>query len=160
MRSHGHGGTLLIVPTDLEVQSPAVDFSAYPVDPFKRPKDRPVTEFIGQLTAIDGATVVTVDLKVLGFGAKITGNYSLKKVIEHFIYKDQRPAQKDVSSFLWGMRHLSALQFIGGQCDQRCIAIVASQDGGLTIFQWSIEDQEEVGKGIVSVTRHAEYGLP
>lgn len=160
MRSHGHGGTLLIVPTDFENQQHAVDFSAYPVAPFERPKERPIAEFIGQLTAIDGATVVTVGLKVLGFGAKITLNDSSKEVIEHFIYKDQRPTNNDLSTFHWGMRHLSAFHFIAGLRDQRFIAIVASQDGGLTIFQWSIEEREEGGKGIVSVTRHAEYALP
>jgi sensor domain DACNV-containing protein len=152
MRSHGHGGTLLIVPQDFD-NNQSVEFMAYPSAPFERPKKSPVTEFIGHLTAIDGATMVTVDLTVRGFGGKIKLEDRPTEVSEHFIYQDQGPELKDVSTFHWGMRHFSALQFIHGRRDQRLIAIVASQDGGLTVFQWSTDEE------IVYVTRHVEYAL-
>lgn len=153
MRSHGHGGTLLIVPPDFEIND-SVDFTAYPITPLERPRNGEAIKLIAQLTAIDGAAMVTVDLTVRGFGGKIKLEDRPTQVSEHFIYQGQRPQLKDVCAFHWGMRHFSALQFIHGRRDQRLIAIVASQDGGLTVFQWSSDD------GIVQVTRHVEYALP
>lgn len=93
-------------------------------------------EFIGQLTAIDGATIITYDLGVLAFGAKIKSKNS---EISPFSVVLSEPFENsffsgiEVSvSQLGGTRHQSAAQFAFDQ--NASMAIVASQDGKVTIF--------------------------
>jgi DNA integrity scanning protein DisA with diadenylate cyclase activity len=163
MRSHGHGGTLLIVPRDDENWRGSVDCSN-DIERHNRPEKSPLTESIAQLTAIDGATIVTYDLTVLGFGGKIHPRtdptnpeakpLELDKVRVSNPFKQQRSEYKRVSELKWGTRHLSAARFV---LDQKngAIVIVASQDGGLSIFEWVIDNE----KGMVAVTRQAEFAL-
>ena len=110
-------------------------------------------EVIGKLTTVDGATLVTFDLDVLAFGAKIKA-----KNVDH---KPERllisePFEGSVAreiglSELGGTRHQSAAQFVFDQKD--AIAIVASQDGGLSVLGW---DRTE---GKVAVIRPAQFAL-
>ena len=110
-------------------------------------------EVIGKLTAVDGATLVTFDLDVLAFGAKIRA-----KNVDH---KPERllisePFEGSVAreiglSELGGTRHQSAAQFVFDQKD--AIAIVASQDGGLSVLGW---DRTE---GKVAVIHPAQFAL-
>ncbi len=162
MRSHGHGGSLLQVPTRSEdwresilspmtyavvppfnaladLRNPEVirDFEGNWQEAFRRAIDK-----IAGLTAIDGATVVTDTHQLMGFGAKIIrrpGYSQIENVVIH------EPVRGNVSqavspSYLGGTRHLSAAQFVHDQHD--AMALVASQDGRFTVFRWC--DQDEI----------------
>ena len=94
-------------------------------------------EAIADLTAVDGATVLTDQYEVLAFGAKIARRHGWAEVeqvtvtepIECGLALVVDPAQ------LGGTRHLSAAQFVQDQ--HEAIALVASQDGRFTVFAWS-----------------------
>ncbi|MEK6407449.1 MAG: putative sensor domain DACNV-containing protein [Acidobacteriota bacterium] len=165
MRSHGHGGALLIVPPNDENWRESVDCGGNEIEPYNRPRESRVTESIAQLTAIDGATIVTHDLTVLGFGGKIhprtdpTHSEAKPLKLEDEVlvstpFKQHASVPKRVSELNWGTRHLSAAQFVLDQ-KKGSMAIVASQDGRLSIFEWvTHKDNETVG-----VTLQAEFAL-
>lgn len=157
MRSHGHGGILLIVPKDkINWEYSIVQPMQYAIIPsFKALADlikndgngineslwlsilRKEVDHIAGLSAIDGATIINEDYELLAFGAKITrleGNQQVKRIalIEPIIGGEEKvvyPGQ------LGGTRHLSAAQFVYDQHDS--LALVASQDGHFTVFSWS-----------------------
>ena len=156
MRAHHHGGALLVVPrgTDSWRES-IVSPVTYSVEPpftelthlvsqagtesesheWQEDLRRAVATIAG-LTAVDGATLLTDSFELMAFGAKIArrrGNPPVERVvvtepIEGSETEIIPPAQ------LGGTRHLSAAQFVHDQRD--AIALVASQDGRFTIFQW------------------------
>ena len=75
-----------------------------------------------------------------------TSNFitQLRRLLEPELRKRLRGALPPVATettpaLLGGTRHLSAAQFVQDQRD--ATALVASQDGGFTIFQWSEGDQ-------------------
>jgi hypothetical protein len=110
-------------------------------------------EVIGNLTAVDGATLVTFDLVVLAFGAKIRAK-NVDHKPERLVISEpfEGSVEREIGlSELGGTRHQSAAQFVFDQKD--AIAIVASQDGRLSVLGW---DQAE---GKVSVIRPAEFAL-
>jgi hypothetical protein len=84
--------------------------------------------------------VITDGYELLGFGAKImrrNGSSQVERVcmtepIEGFKPAIAAPEQ------LGGTRHFSAAQFIHDQRD--AVALVASQDGRFTVFEWSIRE--------------------
>jgi hypothetical protein len=157
MRGHGRGGALLIVPpessewqesivspvlyavqppfrelAELVVQHPSADDLAEWQEELRRAIDA-----IAGLTAVDGATVMTERYDVYAFGAKIRrrrGSPTVERVVV------TEPAEDTTTwvttpTQLGGTRHLSAAQFVHDQRDSS--ALVASQDGRFTIFQWS-----------------------
>jgi hypothetical protein len=156
MRGHGRGGALLVVPADTESWRESVvrpiaysvvpKFSAL-VDLMREASDEHrhlwqealarAVDAIAGLTAVDGATVLTDRYEVLAFGAKIARREGYPQVervtvtepIEGGTASIADPAQ------LGGTRHLSAAQFVHDQRD--AVALVASQDGGFTVFAWS-----------------------
>lgn len=157
MRAHGHGGSLLVVPSgNEEWRDSIIHPMTYPVTPaFDELKilmeleiiERNITlwqdevnrtvESIAGLTAVDGATIITDKLEVMAFGAKI-GLSSNGIPVEQMMVTEPvignaaitiHPAQNG------GTRHLSAAQFVFDQRD--AIALVSSQDGRFTIFSWS-----------------------
>ena len=110
-------------------------------------------EVIGNLTAVDGATLVTFDLVVLAFGAKIRAK-NVDHKPERLVISEpfEGSVERELSlSELGGTRHQSAAQFVFDQRD--AIAIVASQDGRLSVLGW---DRTE---GKVAVIRPAEFAL-
>lgn len=157
MRAHGHGGSLLVVPggTDTWRQS-IIQPMQYVIKPafsglsdlilnagteqsdifWKSALSREV-ENIGGLTAIDGATIITDKHELLAFGTKIMMSETGSRVKQMSLIRPIvggeaviiHPAQSG------GTRHLSAAQFVHDQHD--AIALVASQDGQFTIFNWS-----------------------
>ena len=157
MRAHGRGGLMLVVPPDDgEWQDSIVKPIPYAVvPPFAElaflVRDMPAekdtrlwqdavnraVEAIAGLTAVDGATVLTSDYRLLAFGAKIArrkGSPQVEQVtvtepIEGNVALTVHPTQ------LGGTRHLSAAQFVHDQ--RRAVALVASQDGRFTVFAWS-----------------------
>ncbi len=157
MRAHGHGGSLLIVPTGSEGWRQAIVhpifYSVTP--PFASLGDlvrqevndanenllvaavRKAVDTVAGLTAVDGATVINDRFEVLAFGAKIRRPEGSPPVEQMVVTEptagDQpvkiHPAQSG------GTRHLSAAQFVHSQRD--ALALVASQDGRFTVFAWS-----------------------
>ncbi len=94
-------------------------------------------EAIAGLTAVDGATIITNDYKLLAFGAKIVrrkGAATVEQVVVTEPIVGGAPVVQHPTQ-LGGTRHLSAAQFV---YDQRtAVALVASQDGRFTVFAWS-----------------------
>jgi hypothetical protein len=157
MRTHGRGGSLLVVPAGTESwQESILRPISYPVvppfaelaelmreDPGERHQRRwqdalhPTIEAIAGLTAVDGATVITNDYEVLAFGAKIGRRDGWPRAQEVVVTE---PIEGSAAAIvhpaeLGGTRHLSAAQFVQDQRD--ALALVASQDGRFTIFAWS-----------------------
>lgn len=160
MRSHGHGGSLLVVPQGSAWERSIVSPLRYRVaPPFSRlaelarrsPGDadrrqwqddvRLAVEAVAGLTAVDGAVVMTTQYDLLAFGAKIgrhDGGASAGKVVLMEPVVGHTPEVIEAAE-LGGTRHLSAAQFVQDQRD--ALAFVASQDGWFTIFLWSAIDE-------------------
>ena len=157
MRAHRHGGSLLVVPTGSDewrksivhpiLYSVTPPFSALAELMRQEVNDinenlldaavRRAVDTVAGLTAVDGATVIDDQYRVLAFGAKIrrpAGSLPAEQMVAtEPIVGDQpviiSPAQNG------GTRHLSAAQFVHDQ--RNSIALVASQDGRFTVFAWS-----------------------
>ena len=156
MRAHGHGGSLLVVPAGTAAwRESIVQPIPYAVSPpllelaeLSRQTDgkerhvwldalRPTIGAIAGLTAVDGAVVLTDRYELLGFGAKIArkkGSQQIDQVTLTEPIEGATPALVHPEQ-LGGTRHLSAAQFIHDQRD--AVALVASQDGRFTVFEWS-----------------------
>jgi hypothetical protein len=157
MRAHGRGGSLLVVPAGTESwRESIVEPMPYAISPpfselahlsRKAPAQTqrhssqnalgPTVAAIAGLTAVDGAVVLTDRYELLGFGAKIArrkGWPQVERVTLTEPIEGATPALVHPEQ-LGGTRHLSAAQFIQDQRD--AVALVASQDGRFTIFEWS-----------------------
>jgi hypothetical protein len=102
--------------------------------------DLTVTAVAG-LTAVDGAVVLTDRYELLGFGAKIVRRKGWPQVEQVTLtepIEGARPVLMHTEQ-LGGTRHFSAAQFIHDQRD--AVALVASQDGRFTVFEWSTREQ-------------------
>lgn len=157
MRAHGHGGSLLVVPSGSEAWRDSIIHPiTYPVTPafdqlkilmqekfdddnialWQEDINRTV-ESIAGLTAVDGATIINDGLELMAFGAKI-GLSSNGVPVEEMMITEPIIGNTAVTihpSQNGGTRHLSAAQFVFDQHD--AIALVSSQDGRFTIFSWS-----------------------
>ncbi|MBD0370218.1 MAG: hypothetical protein ICV60_05235 [Pyrinomonadaceae bacterium] len=157
MRSHGRGGSLLIVPHGssawresivqpvlYSVEPPFMELAALMMPGAGKENRRmwqealiDAVEAVAGTTAVDGATVISDRYELLAFGAKIRERAGGKEV-ETVIVTE--PVIGDVATTLHplqlgGTRHLSAAQFVQNQPDS--MALVASQDGRFTVFAWS-----------------------
>jgi hypothetical protein len=145
MRAHGRGGCLLVVRADTEswresIVSPLAYAVSPPFSELARigQEELPRTiDWVAGLTAVDGAVVINDRHELLGFGAKITRRHG-SALVEQVTVTE--PIQRAVATLvhpqeLGGTRHFSAAQFVHDQHD--AIALVASQDGRFTIFEWS-----------------------
>jgi hypothetical protein len=155
MRAHGRGGSLLVVPSLGEawresivspipyaVSPPFSDLAELARAAERAPQDDAsrvirTVDAVAGLTAVDGAVILTDQYEVLGFGAKITRRRG-HPLVEQVIVTE--PIEGGEATLvnpekLGGTRHLSAAQFIQDQHD--CAALVASQDGRFTVFEWS-----------------------
>jgi hypothetical protein len=94
-------------------------------------------DWVAGLTGVDGATVVTDRYELLGFGAKIARRSGFAQIEQVMVTEpiDGAPSAVVHPEELGGTRHLSAAQFVHDQRD--AAALVASQDGRFTIFEWS-----------------------
>ena len=156
MRAHHRGGSLLIVPAGSadwrESIVQPLKYEATPPFPALADLRRASLEVrrerawqdalagaiaaIAGLTAVDGATILTTDYKLMGFGAKIArrkGSPQVGAVTVTEPIAGDKPEVVDPAQ-LGGTRHLSAAQFVHDQRD--AIALVASQDGHFTVFTW------------------------
>jgi hypothetical protein len=157
MRAHKHGGSLLVVPAESESWRESIVWPMpYVVSPpfselaslrrenanaerrqtWQAALGRTVDAIAG-LTAVDGAVVLTDQYELLGFGAKIARRRGWAQVEQVTVTE---PIDGGLSGLvhpeqLGGTRHLSAAQFVQDQRD--AVALIASQDGRFTIFEWS-----------------------
>jgi hypothetical protein len=96
-------------------------------------------EVVAGLAAVDGAVVLTSDLRAIGFGAEIvldaTEPVIAHEVTGHLQAPESWPA---VDSESFGMRHRSALRGVG--VAERMVAFVVSQDGQVSLF-WKQDDR-------------------
>ena len=150
MRAHGRGGSLLVVPAGTDIwRKSIVQPISYEVSPpfrelaeltrTQEPHDHTIAAIAG-LTAVDGAVVLTNEYELLAFGAKIArrkGSPQVEQVMLTEPIEGARPLFVHPEQ-LGGTRHLSAAQFIHDQRD--AVALVASQDGRFTVFEWSLSD--------------------
>jgi len=160
MRAHGHGGSLLVVPSGSDrwrdsiaqpiLYSITPSFTALSklvreeVDEEDEEDRRQwesavrrAVDTIGGLTAVDGATIINDQYEVLAFGAKIRRHEGSPPVDRWVITE---PVVGNLPIVVQptehgGTRHLSAAQFVYDQRDS--LALVASQDGKFTVFAWS-----------------------
>jgi hypothetical protein len=157
MRAHRRGGSLLIVPAGSGAWRESIAQPiAYSVDPpFSELSDllgqspdeqarlhwqdalSAAVAALGGLTAVDGATVLTDRYELLAFGAKIVRRPRSPQVDEVAVTEPIEGTTAEIvhPTRLGGTRHLSAAQFVHDQRDS--VALVASQDGGFTVFAWS-----------------------
>lgn len=157
MRAHGHGGSLLFVPTGSEAWRQSI---VHPILYSVTPAFSALAELMRQevneanenlldaavrrsvdtvagLTAVDGATIINDQYEVLAFGAKIRrpeGSAPVEQMVATEPVAGDRPVVIHPAQN-GGTRHLSAAQFVHDQRD--AIALVASQDGRFTVFAWS-----------------------
>jgi hypothetical protein len=157
MRKHGRGGALLIVPAGTDRWRQSV------VHPIRHAVDPPFDEIselmrgdladrdarqwqddlaqavdaVAGLTAVDGATVMSDAYELLAFAVKIARHQDSSRIEEVMVTEPVEGigAATLHPSQLGGTRHLSAAQFVYDQRDAS--ALVASQDGRFTVFQWS-----------------------
>lgn len=159
MRRHGRGALMLVVPNQEDnwlksiVQPIRYQFdppySIVPNGMGKNSKKRSEEAYKAQLrrsidsiagfTAVDGATVVTRDHRLLAFGAKVT-RVDGRKPVKQILYSEPtagRERKLRGIAEVGGTRHLAAAQFAYDQHD--ALVMVASQDGFFTVFAWSDE---------------------
>ncbi len=192
--SEGHGGTILIVPSEIGEWSASLDPFAYR---FETP-DTTIPDAIRQqlddghaqgevlqrvwatdiaddlknlitsvtkssswdigrsvravasLAAVDGAIVITRDIRVLGFGAKISVKNSLLPSVCMFrpVPGSQEIIESPIED-LGGTRHQSSAKFVNAHRDT--VALVISQDRHMSVMQW------DESFGALSVLRNAEW---
>jgi sensor domain DACNV-containing protein len=114
---------------------------------------------VGALTAVDGATILTDSLDVLGFGAKIQirpdpgWRKPFVRYVPDSLHENKWDRAKHEREFhaLGGTRHQSAAFLVAKH--RGLVAIVASQDGGLSIISC------EPSLKRVTVTRRVEMLL-
>jgi hypothetical protein len=157
MRTHGRGGSLLVVPQDSEAWRESiiqpVSYSVVPafcelaelmrqdtVEKGKRLWQEAfldAVEAMAGLTAVDGATVISDQYELLAFGAKITRRDGGAQVEQVIVTEPIIGGSASIfhPAHLGGTRHLSAAQFVQDQHD--AVSLVASQDGRFTVFAWS-----------------------
>jgi DNA integrity scanning protein DisA with diadenylate cyclase activity len=91
-------------------------------------------DLVAQLTAVDGALVLTSDLRVLGFGAEIVLDTAVPITAYEVVGSaDRVEAWPEVDSQSFGMRHRSALRCVS--VSNGVAAFVISQDSSVC-FIW------------------------
>src|SRR6266404_832373 len=164
MRAHGHGGILLIIPDSITAWRNVIDMGKFRFSPYEKFKkdlekrDEAVRQFvsghtvehldtsfksmaqsiksIAQFTAVDGATLITPDRVLLGFGAKIRPTKKKDERYELVISDPFYPGEVEnvnLSELPWGTRHKAAARFAFDQ--KGTVAVVASVDGRLSVFK-------------------------
>ena len=90
-------------------------------------------DVVANLTAVDGALVLTSDLRVPGFGAEIVLDAAVPVTAYHVAgTADRTTTWPAVDSESFGMRHRSALRCVGQA--QSTAAFVVSQDSRVSFF--------------------------
>ena len=149
MIRHGHGGILVLVPPEDQSWRQAARFrfsfddASAPVGALREQCEsansspalhESLQRRVGDLSLIDGAVIMDLDLRLLGFGAKLLFGQ------EDFLVTTLNAVTGEMServplAELGGTRHQSAARFIHG--NHAVEVFVVSQDGRLTMFSWS-----------------------
>jgi len=155
MRRHGRGALLLVVPPNSTAWLHSI---VKPINYLVEPhamvpaseKSDPATDremlhkmisAVGGYSAIDGATVITEDHRLLAFGAKVARSPHALPVAQLMMTEPVAGSVMQLldATTIGGTRHLAAAQFVNDQHDS--LAMVASQDGTFTVFAWSEKEQ-------------------
>ncbi|WP_353127140.1 putative sensor domain DACNV-containing protein [Parapedobacter pyrenivorans] len=157
MRSHGRGALLLVVPSSSSAWLHSIvkpinylvnHHPALPSHADEGASDIAYSEMtakmisaVGGYSAIDGATVITQDHRLLAFGAKVARSPHALPVAQLMITEPVAGSAMQLldATNIGGTRHLAAAQFVNDQHDS--LAMVASQDGTFTVFSWSEKQQ-------------------
>lgn len=153
MRAHGRGGSLMLVPRNTRKWQDSVvrPFSYAVAPPYSElgtllsaeaagaDSLRAAIDALAGLTAVDGATVISDHFELLAFGVKLRPRHRAPRIRQALLTDPYlgSPEQTLDPAQLGGTRHLSAAQFVHDQHDS--VGIVASQDGGVTVFAWAKE---------------------
>jgi hypothetical protein len=110
-------------------------------------------EYIARLTAVDGAMILTWDLDVLAYGAKIRSLQSPKWYFQREPFEGNTWRKKEQAG---GTRHQSAASFVSKQKDS--VAFIISQDGNVTMLFYD----DKIGstqreKTSMKAVRHVEF---
>jgi hypothetical protein len=90
-------------------------------------------DVVAGLAAVDGALILTADLRTLGFGAEIVLDAAAPVLAYEAVGRAVASASWPVvDSESFGMRHRSALRCVG--VSDRVAAFVVSQDGQVSLF--------------------------
>jgi hypothetical protein len=89
---------------------------------------RDAARFIGSLTAVDGAVVLTDTLRIIGFGGEVTGSRSGTGTI-HIATNEEGDETTTAPFTDYGTRHRSAFRFVEHMAPS--VAFILSQDGGI-----------------------------
>lgn len=157
IRSHGRGALVLVVPPGSQKWRESVIHPiTYPVIPAydaltelmqmnESERGTPkwqesfsqAMQVIGSFTAVDGATILTQQHRLLAFGAKVARATVSTPAEQVMITEPVLNVEPKIvhPAKIGGTRHLAAAQFVHDQRDS--IALVASQDGRFTVFVWS-----------------------
>jgi len=159
--AHGHGGILLVVPDENDEWLTSLDYAFKFTKPNTEVRDssralatndkiawsRYDVSWIASLANVDGAVVISPDVRIYGFGAKIKA----KKLPDRF-WLSEPPGmhwtEKVSLEEVGGMRHQSSMRFVATHQD--AMAIVASQDRSLSIASCNLE-------GEVLLLRNAQW---
>jgi DisA bacterial checkpoint controller nucleotide-binding len=180
MRQHSHGGTLLVLfnsenwknsiqepipfkPSskftlirqrfidDEEDYMKSIQSKNHRFSPFRPPPIDNDLQIVSQVTAVDGATLITNEFDLIAFGAKIKPINADNKPNELIVtepFENSNEETKELAN-LGGTRHQSAAQFVYDQKDS--FAIVVSQDGKISVMYWDKKIEK------VRVIQHTEY---
>ena len=89
---------------------------------------RDAARFIGSLTAVDGAVVLTDKLRIIGFGGEVRVSRPGTDTIH--IAKNEEGDESTAAPFTgYGTRHRSAFRFVENM--DPSVAFILSQDGGI-----------------------------
>jgi hypothetical protein len=147
----GKGGTLLITDPARKVDATLLDLGyrfASPCEVFRlaveeelrggfradlEARVRSLSDFVANLTTVDGAVHLTSDLRIFGFGGKVMRGLAKRTKLTKADADTPDDVQKaSLDKDYRGMRHRSAAQFCSNQKGQ-ALAIVVSQDGDVTL---------------------------
>jgi hypothetical protein len=89
---------------------------------------RDAARFIGSLTAVDGAVVLTDKLRIIGFGGEVKVSRPGTDTIH--IAQNEEGDEATAAPFTgYGTRHRAAFRFVGNM--EPSVAFILSQDGGI-----------------------------
>ncbi|HLG13079.1 MAG TPA: hypothetical protein VJH03_00955 [Blastocatellia bacterium] len=99
---------------------------------------------VAQLTAVDGAVLLTRDLDVVGFGIKLeprckSSDIPRMRSVDPTEHGGQ-PSWTTLRELRVGMRHHSAARSVFEE--KSGIAFVVSEDGGVTAFEWKDDEND------------------
>jgi hypothetical protein len=89
---------------------------------------RDAARFIGSLTAVDGAVVLTDKLRIIGFGGEVRGSGPGTDTI-HIAQNEEGDKIAAAPFTGYGTRHRSAFRFVENM--EPSVAFILSQDGGI-----------------------------